>query len=54
MLDVLNNLLDTESELSLSQTSEVMEEDDIDNVDIEDDDYEDLEEGFGVKRLHWL
>ncbi len=46
LLDVLNNLLDTESELSLSQTSEVMEEDDIDNVDIEDDDYEDLEEGF--------
>ncbi len=35
-----------ESELSLSQTSEVMEEDDIDNVDVEDDDYEDLEEGF--------
>uniref|UniRef100_A0A673L0X3 Phosphoinositide 3-kinase regulatory subunit 5 n=1 Tax=Sinocyclocheilus rhinocerous TaxID=307959 RepID=A0A673L0X3_9TELE len=44
--DVLNDLLDMESELTLSQTSEGMEEDDVDNVDVEDDEYEDLEEGF--------
>lgn len=46
LLDVLNDLLDMESELTLSQTSEGMEEDDVDNVDVEDDEYEDLEEGF--------
>ncbi|KTF90212.1 hypothetical protein cypCar_00031594 [Cyprinus carpio] len=44
--DVLNDLLDVESELTLSQTSEGMEEDDVDNVDVEDDEYDDLEEGF--------
>ncbi|XP_058634336.1 phosphoinositide 3-kinase regulatory subunit 5 isoform X1 [Onychostoma macrolepis] len=44
--DVLNDLLDMESELTLSQTSEGMEEDDVDNVDVEDDEYEDLEESF--------
>uniref|UniRef100_A0A9J7Y470 Phosphoinositide 3-kinase regulatory subunit 5 n=1 Tax=Cyprinus carpio carpio TaxID=630221 RepID=A0A9J7Y470_CYPCA len=45
--DVLNDLLDLKSELTLSQTSEGMEEeDDVDNVDVEDDEYEDLEEGF--------
>uniref|UniRef100_A0A673N9A4 Phosphoinositide 3-kinase regulatory subunit 5 n=1 Tax=Sinocyclocheilus rhinocerous TaxID=307959 RepID=A0A673N9A4_9TELE len=44
--DVLNDLLEMESELTLSQTSEGMEEDDVDNVDVEDDEYEDLEEGF--------
>uniref|UniRef100_A0A8C1DHE9 Phosphoinositide 3-kinase regulatory subunit 5 n=1 Tax=Cyprinus carpio carpio TaxID=630221 RepID=A0A8C1DHE9_CYPCA len=43
---VLNDLLDVESELTLSQTSEGMEEDDVDNVDVEDDEYDDLEEGF--------
>lgn len=45
-LDVLNDLLDIESELTLSQTSEGMEEDDVDNADVEDDEYDDLEEGF--------
>uniref|UniRef100_A0A672JVA3 Phosphoinositide 3-kinase regulatory subunit 5 n=1 Tax=Sinocyclocheilus grahami TaxID=75366 RepID=A0A672JVA3_SINGR len=44
--DVLNDLLDMESEFTLSQTSECMEEEDVDNVDVEDDEYEDLEEGF--------
>uniref|UniRef100_A0A673N2I6 Phosphoinositide 3-kinase regulatory subunit 5 n=1 Tax=Sinocyclocheilus rhinocerous TaxID=307959 RepID=A0A673N2I6_9TELE len=44
--NVLNDLLEMESELTLSQTSEGMEEDDVDNVDVEDDEYEDLEEGF--------
>uniref|UniRef100_A0A672QK86 Phosphoinositide 3-kinase regulatory subunit 5 n=1 Tax=Sinocyclocheilus grahami TaxID=75366 RepID=A0A672QK86_SINGR len=44
--DVLNDLLEMESEFTLSQTSEGMEEDDVDNVDVEDDEYEDLEEGF--------
>ncbi|KAG1940775.1 phosphoinositide 3-kinase regulatory subunit [Pimephales promelas] len=45
--DVLNDLLDIESELTLSQTSEGMEEDDdVDNVDVEDDEYDVLEEGF--------
>lgn len=47
LLDVLNDLLEIESELTLSQTSEGMEEeDDVDNVDVEDDEYDDLEEGF--------
>uniref|UniRef100_A0A672QK81 Phosphoinositide 3-kinase regulatory subunit 5 n=1 Tax=Sinocyclocheilus grahami TaxID=75366 RepID=A0A672QK81_SINGR len=46
LLDVLNDLLEMESEFTLSQTSEGMEEDDVDNVDVEDDEYEDLEEGF--------
>ncbi|XP_026069669.1 phosphoinositide 3-kinase regulatory subunit 5-like isoform X1 [Carassius auratus] len=44
--DVLNDLLEMESELTLSQTSEGMEEDDVDNVDVEDDEYDDMEEGF--------
>ncbi|XP_068074412.2 phosphoinositide 3-kinase regulatory subunit 5 isoform X1 [Danio rerio] len=42
--DVLNDILDIESELTLSQTSESMEEDDVDNVDVEDDEYDDLED----------
>lgn len=46
LLDVLNDLLDIESELNLSQTSEGMEEDDVDNVDVEDDEYDVLEEEF--------
>lgn len=47
LLDVLNDLLDIESELTLSQTSEGMEEeDDVDNVNVEDDEYDVLEEGF--------
>ncbi|XP_048055521.1 phosphoinositide 3-kinase regulatory subunit 5 isoform X2 [Megalobrama amblycephala] len=50
--DVLNDLLDLESESTLSQTSEGMEEEDdvdnvdnVDNVDVEDDEYDDLD-GF--------
>ncbi|XP_051567403.1 phosphoinositide 3-kinase regulatory subunit 5-like isoform X2 [Myxocyprinus asiaticus] len=42
--DVLNDLLDTESEFTFSQTSESMGEEDDDNVDVEDDEDEDLDE----------
>ncbi|TRY56347.1 hypothetical protein DNTS_034960, partial [Danionella cerebrum] len=44
--DVLNDLLEMESEFTLSQTYESMEDDDVDNVDVDDDEQEDLEEGF--------